>query len=108
MPIVRLIAESTVLSAGLSAGVHALEAAGFHVASADPLPAIEEVFEFTLEGQGPEVARQVLDRHFTSADLLVTAQTPQVPQVFVSDMDSTMIAAECIDEIGRASWRERV
>ena len=43
--------------------------------------------------------RALLDQHFAPCDLLVNDAPPQVPQVFVSDMDSTMIAAECIDEL---------
>ena len=43
--------------------------------------------------------RAVLDARFAPADMLVVDHPPRVPQVFVSDMDSTMIMAECIDEL---------
>ena len=43
--------------------------------------------------------RAAFDAHFPIADLLITPHAPQVPQVFVSDMDSTMIGQECIDEL---------
>ena len=43
--------------------------------------------------------RAVFDAHFTPADVLVADHPPIVPQVFVSDMDSTMIGQECIDEL---------
>ena len=43
--------------------------------------------------------RAVLDAHFVPADMLIARQTIEMPQVFVSDMDSTMIMAECIDEL---------
>ncbi len=43
--------------------------------------------------------REALDRHFAPSDLLISDHVPVVPRVFVSDMDSTMIAAECIDEL---------
>ncbi|MFN5783287.1 MAG: phosphoserine phosphatase SerB [Novosphingobium sp.] len=99
MPIARLIAEPAVLSADLSAGVHALERAGIRVLSADPLTQVEEVVHFALEGGDAATVRRVLERQFDPADLLVTELVPQVPQVFVSDMDSTMIQAECIDEL---------
>ncbi len=43
--------------------------------------------------------RAILDRHFTPVDLLVVDHEPVIPRIFVSDMDSTMISAECIDEL---------
>ncbi|MBW8784215.1 MAG: phosphoserine phosphatase SerB [Novosphingobium sp.] len=50
------------------------------------------------EGNAAEL-RAVLDAVFRPSDLLVTDHVPVIPHVFVSDMDSTMIAAECIDEL---------
>jgi phosphoserine phosphatase len=41
----------------------------------------------------------VLDAHFPATDMLVSVHEIGVPSLFVSDMDSTMIAAECIDEL---------
>jgi phosphoserine phosphatase len=96
--IARVIAEPALLSANLSDAVHALEAAGLQVHAAEPLSGIEEVLEITAHGD-PLALRAVLDRFFPQADLLVSAQQPVVPKVFVSDMDSTMIQAECIDEL---------
>ena len=43
--------------------------------------------------------RAVLDRHFQPSDVLIADEPVRLPRVFVSDMDSTMIAAECIDEL---------
>lgn len=43
--------------------------------------------------------RAVLDAHFRPSDVLIADAPIQRPRVFVSDMDSTMIAAECIDEL---------
>lgn len=57
------------------------------------------VLQFSLAEGDPKVVREVLDAQFTPSDLLVADHEPQVPHVFVSDMDSTMIAAECIDEL---------
>ena len=45
------------------------------------------------------VLRGLLDACFGPCDLLVADHLPQVPQLFVSDMDSTMIGQECIDEL---------
>ena len=66
---------------------------------ADPLPQDDGVLQFMIDGGSADGLRSVLDRHFTPSDLLVTDHLPQVPQVFVSDMDSTMIGQECIDEL---------
>lgn len=79
--------------------MHAFEALGLTIRSADPLPSVEAVFQFALEGGETAAIRTVLDGLFAPSDLLVTRDLPVVPRVFVSDMDSTMIAAECIDEL---------
>jgi phosphoserine phosphatase len=42
---------------------------------------------------------EVLDTHFAPADVLVANDDIVLPRVFVSDMDSTMIGQECIDEL---------
>jgi phosphoserine phosphatase len=41
----------------------------------------------------------VLDAQFAPLDLLICDHRPALPGVFVSDMDSTMIGQECIDEL---------
>jgi phosphoserine phosphatase len=41
----------------------------------------------------------VLEASLRPLDLLLADHRPQVPRVFVSDMDSTMIGQECIDEL---------
>lgn len=98
MPIARLIAEPALVSASLSDTVHALEAAGLAVLSADPLRGIEQVLQIAAEGDAAAM-RSVLEHRYPQSDLLVSAELPLVPKVFVSDMDSTMIQAECIDEL---------
>ena len=66
--------------------------------SAEPLRGIDAVVQFAVDGEAGAL-RAVLERQFPHADLLVSASEPVVPKVFVSDMDSTMIQAECIDEL---------
>jgi phosphoserine phosphatase len=58
-----------------------------------------DAIELQLPHGDPAGVRDVLDRHFCPSDLLVADHEPVVPRVFVSDMDSTMISAECIDEL---------
>ncbi len=55
--------------------------------------------QFSVEGGDRTALADVLDRAFVPSDMLVADHLPRVPQVFVSDMDSTMIMAECIDEL---------
>jgi phosphoserine phosphatase len=57
-----------------------------------------EQFEFA---GGEDVAGylRMLDAYFPDADMLVARGTITIPQLFVSDMDSTMIGQECIDEL---------
>ena len=43
--------------------------------------------------------RGVLEAHLPPADVLIADHVPLMPGLFVSDMDSTMIGQECIDEL---------
>ena len=43
--------------------------------------------------------RAALEAHLPPADVLIADHLPLVPGLFVSDMDSTMIGQECIDEL---------
>jgi phosphoserine phosphatase len=97
--IARVIAEPAVLSAHCDAVVHALESQGAKVHGADPLPGLDGVLQIMADDGDPAAFRGVLDRHFGATDMLITDHLPAVPQVFVSDMDSTMIDQECIDEL---------
>jgi phosphoserine phosphatase len=58
-----------------------------------------DAIELMLPHGDATLLREVLDRHLSPADLLVSDHVPVIPRVFVSDMDSTMISAECIDEL---------
>lgn len=99
MLIARVIAEPAALSANCDAAVHAIEAQGARVLGADPLPDLPEVLQIMVEGGEAAALRGVFDRHFAPSDILITDHLPRLPGVFVSDMDSTMIGQECIDEL---------
>lgn len=99
MLIARVIAQAEALSANCDTAVHALEAAGLAVRAAEPLRGDAGVLEIETGAGDATVLRAVLDRHFDPSDLLVCNHRPAVPSVFVSDMDSTMIGQECIDEL---------
>lgn len=99
MLIARLIADPERLSEKLDAATNALADEGMRVALAEMLEFHSDVLELNLPEGDPARLRAVLDAHFHPSDLLVTQGAIAVPQVFVSDMDSTMISAECIDEL---------
>lgn len=76
-----------------------MEARGLRLASAAMLEHGSEVLQIGLPEGDRAVLRGILDRCFAPSDLLIADHEPVVPRVFVSDMDSTMISAECIDEL---------
>lgn len=94
-----MIAEPAALSANCDKAIHALEALGLKVSAAQPLADDEGVLEFVTGPGDAAGLRGVLDAQFNPSDLLVSDHAPGVPRVFVSDMDSTMIGQECIDEL---------
>nr|WP_295639680.1 phosphoserine phosphatase SerB [Novosphingobium sp.] len=97
--IARLIAEPATLESGLAQASAALATRGWPVAQATMLEFCSNVLEIEMaKGDRAEV-RAVLDAAFPGADLLLSDQPFTLPRVFVSDMDSTMIGQECIDEL---------
>jgi phosphoserine phosphatase len=101
--IARLIAETSTLAANLDAKLDSARALlaekGMAVAMAEPVLSGEDAIELQLPHGDAATLRAVLDEVFGPADLLVSDQPIQIPHLFVSDMDSTMISAECIDEL---------
>src|SRR5687768_15676958 len=97
--IARLLAETATLAEKLDAARAELDARGWPVAMAEPVASGEDAIEILLpEGDAGEV-RAILGAHFAPCDLLVATREIVLPQVFVSDMDSTMIGQECVDEL---------
>ena len=79
------------------------------IAAAVMLDFCGDVLQIMLPDGDPAILRRVLDTHFAPSDLLVSAQEIAVPRLFVSDMDSTMIGQECIDELADfAGLKDRV
>ncbi|MBU6266632.1 MAG: phosphoserine phosphatase SerB [Sphingomonadales bacterium] len=97
--IVRLIADAAHLSASVDAAIADLEAQGVRVAGAAMLQSGAPVMELDIAEGDADAVRAVLDRHFAPSDVLLADHAPVVPHLFVSDMDSTMIGQECIDEL---------
>ena len=97
MLIARLIADAAALSGKVDAARAALAAEGMTATCSD-LPDSGGV-EFALDFGDARQIRAVLDVLVAPSDLLIADHLPLIPRVFVSDMDSTMIMAECIDEL---------
>ena len=66
---------------------------------AEPVISGEDAIELQLPHGDAATLRAVLDEVFAPSDMLIASGPIELPRVFVSDMDSTMIAAECIDEL---------
>jgi phosphoserine phosphatase len=97
--IARLIADPLTLSARLDAATVALEAEGMRIALAQMLEFCGNVLQISLPEGDELTLKRVLDEYFAPADAIVSDAEFALPNLFVSDMDSTMIQAECIDEL---------
>jgi phosphoserine phosphatase len=97
--IARLIADPATLEASLDAATRALEARGVALAGAQMLDFCGDVLQLMLPGDDEIALRQVLDAHFSPSDAIIATAPFRIPNLFVSDMDSTMIGQECIDEL---------
>jgi phosphoserine phosphatase len=97
--IARLIADLDTLERRVDAASAALEAAGMPIAEAVMLDHWSEVLQLMLPGDDIALLRRVIDDCFAPSDAIISAEPFRIPNVFVSDMDSTMIGQECIDEL---------
>jgi len=97
--IARLIADPETLGDRLAVAMEEIEESGAEVLGAGMLDSNPDVLELEIVDGNAALVRGVLDRHFPDADLLLAEGAITLPQVFVSDMDSTMIGQECIDEL---------
>ena len=97
--IARLLADTATLAEKLDAARGELAARGWPVAMAETVVSGEDAIELLMpDGEAADV-RVILAKYFAPCDLLVADRLIAVPQLFVSDMDSTMIGQECIDEL---------
>jgi phosphoserine phosphatase len=97
--IARLIADLDTLERRVDAATAALDAAGMPIAEAVMLDHWSEVLQLMLPGDDIALLRRVIDECFAPSDAIIATQPFRIPNVFVSDMDSTMIGQECIDEL---------
>ncbi len=113
MLIARLIADAAQNEISLEARVNAvseaLSEAGLPLASAQMLDHSSDVLQLELPGDDAATLRTVIDAHFGACDGLISNGPIVVPRLFVSDMDSTMIGQECIDELADyAGLKEKI
>lgn len=99
MLIARLIADADALDTRLDKASEALAAQGTPVAMAAMLDFCSDVLQIALPDGDPRAVRDTLTAHFGPCDILVADHEIEVPRLFVSDMDSTIIGQECIDEL---------
>jgi len=97
--IARLIADTSTLAENLDRARALLDGQGIAIAMAEAVVSGEDAIELQLPQGSAAAVRAVLDECFQPSDLLISDRPIDVPHLFVSDMDSTMIAAECIDEL---------
>lgn len=76
-----------------------MKAGGLELANAFMLDSCSEVLQLELPGDDMAALRSAIDEHFAPSDAIIARDAIAVPNLFVSDMDSTMIGQECIDEL---------
>ncbi len=109
MLIARVIADPAKLQTGLDTALAELKANGLPVASATLLDANSRVLQIECPGDDIEMLREAIDKHFGPTDGLIARDEIEIPHLFVSDMDSTMIGQECIDELADfAGLKEKI
>jgi phosphoserine phosphatase len=107
--IARLIAEPDHLSTKLEAAKAQMARAGVRIADAAMLDFCGRTMQIDSPDDDAAAMRAAIDAHFSPSDGLITIDEPVVPRVFISDMDSTMIGQECIDELGDfAGLKDRI
>ncbi|WP_431192126.1 phosphoserine phosphatase SerB [Qipengyuania citrea] len=97
--IARLIADMDGVETRLDAALRACADAGMPVAMAGMLDFCSDVLQISLPNGERARLTGILTEHFGECDLLVADHEIEVPRLFVSDMDSTIIGQECIDEL---------
>lgn len=99
MLIARLIAEPSSIEEALDALTGALANAQMPISNAEMLVFGSDVLQIECSGDDLTTFRLAVDAHFSPSDAIISRGAIRVPDVFVSDMDSTMIGQECIDEL---------
>lgn len=99
MLIARLIADPAGLETHLDAALAQLRDQSMPVAMARMLDLDEPVLHLSLPDGDTDGLRTVIETHFAPSAAIIADADIVIPTLFVSDMDSTMIGQECIDEL---------
>ena len=99
MLIARLIADPEGLETRLDRVVNALSEKGMSVAMARMLEHAGKVLHLSLPDGDIRTLRAVVEEIMQPQAALFSANDIEIPKLFVSDMDSTIIGQECIDEL---------
>ncbi len=99
MLIARLIAEPSLIEKALDTLIATVANTDVPVAHAAMLDFCGDVLQIESPGDDMTRFRTALDDHFGQSDTIIAREPFRMPNVFVSDMDSTMIGQECIDEL---------
>lgn len=99
MLIARLIAETETCETRLDALSGALASAGSPVSAAAMPEGDAGVLELHIQADDEAGVLAAIDSAFETPAMLVARGSIEMPKLFVSDMDSTMIGQECIDEL---------
>lgn len=99
MLIARLIADADALDTRLDRASVMLAAEGMTIAMASMLDFCSDVLQIALADGDAATMRSVIDEAFGPCDMLIADHDIEVPRLLVSDMDSTIIGQECIDEL---------
>jgi phosphoserine phosphatase len=97
--IARLIADNSDWETRVDAAREELAAARMPVVQVLRQEMGVRVLEFQFAMAEAEPVNLIIDKYFGNVDRLITNDMIQIPKLFVSDMDSTMIEQECIDEL---------
>ncbi|OSZ72426.1 phosphoserine phosphatase SerB [Sphingomonas sp. IBVSS1] len=96
--IITLVAEGALSPGDVSAASDVVRGIGAEVVAQSWLEA-GDAFDILARGHGPAV-RAALEAALPAVDVVVQAGgSPRRKRLIVADMDSTMIACECIDEL---------
>ena len=87
------------MSASLGAVLDALAGQGMRAEHSRHASGADEISAGSADASDWHRFRATLEAHLPPADVLIADHLPLLPGLFVSDMDSTMIGQECIDEL---------
>ena len=99
MLIARVIADQATLSASLTQVLDTLADKGLAARHSIGPGGVDEILSEVANANDWPQFRAVYETHLPHASVLIADHFPLVPGLFVSDMDSTMIGQECIDEL---------